>query len=63
MRVRRNRESWWTTQRLNRRDSSVGLRKKIYCTGPIVTFSHGWPLNADAWGGQMQRARCLLDAR
>src|SRR5262245_20484617 len=35
----------------------------IYCTGPIVTFSHGWPLNADAWGGQMQRARCLLDAR
>jgi hypothetical protein len=33
------------------RDSSAGLRKKIYCTGPIVTFSHGWPLNADAWGG------------
>jgi non-heme chloroperoxidase len=32
--------------------SSVGLRKKIYykdwSTGPIVTFSHGWPLNADA---------------
>jgi hypothetical protein len=28
--------------------SSVGLRKKIYykdwSTGPIVTFSHGWPL-------------------
>ena len=33
--------------------SSVGLRKKIYykdwSMGPIVTFSHGWPLNADAW--------------
>src|SRR6516162_7252513 len=26
----------------------------IYCKewgmGPVVTFSHGWPLNADAWG-------------
>jgi non-heme chloroperoxidase len=21
--------------------------------GPVVTFSHGWPLNADAWEGQM----------
>jgi len=21
--------------------------------GPVVTFSHGWPLNADAWDGQM----------
>lgn len=21
--------------------------------GPVVTFSHGWPLNADAWNGQM----------
>jgi len=51
--VRRNRGSWWTAERLNPRDSSVRLRKKIYCTGPIVTFSHGWPLNADAWDGQM----------
>ena len=22
-------------------------------TGPVVTFSHGWPLNADAWDAQM----------
>jgi pimeloyl-ACP methyl ester carboxylesterase len=21
--------------------------------GPVVTFSHGWPLNADMWDGQM----------
>ena len=21
--------------------------------GPVVTFSHGWPLDADAWDGQM----------
>ena len=29
----------------------------IYCkdwgTGPVVTFSHGWPLSSDAWAGQM----------
>src|SRR5262245_15427820 len=27
---------------------------KDWGTGPAVTFSHGWPLNADAWDGQMQ---------
>ena len=21
--------------------------------GPAVTFSHGWPLNSDAWDGQL----------
>jgi non-heme chloroperoxidase len=26
---------------------------KDWGTGPAVTFSHGWPLNADAWDGQM----------
>src|SRR5262250_1737163 len=26
---------------------------KDWGTGPIVTFSHGWPLSADAWDGQM----------
>src|SRR4030095_7318590 len=26
---------------------------KHWRTGPVVTFSHGWPLNADAWDGQM----------
>jgi non-heme chloroperoxidase len=26
---------------------------KDWGDGPIVTFSHGWPLNADAWDGQM----------
>ena len=26
---------------------------KDWGKGPIVTFSHGWPLNADAWDGQM----------
>jgi non-heme chloroperoxidase len=30
------------------------LYYKDWGRGPVVTFSHGWPLNADAWDGQMQ---------
>lgn len=26
---------------------------KDWGEGPVVTFSHGWPLNSDAWEGQM----------
>ncbi|MBB3228930.1 non-heme chloroperoxidase [Luteibacter sp. Sphag1AF] len=26
---------------------------KDWGTGPVVVFSHGWPLSADAWDGQM----------
>ncbi|MDT1064513.1 alpha/beta hydrolase [Paracoccus sp. CPCC 101403] len=26
---------------------------KDWGAGPVVTFSHGWPLNADAWDSQM----------
>ena len=26
---------------------------KDWGKGPVVTFSHGWPLSADAWDGQM----------
>jgi non-heme chloroperoxidase len=26
---------------------------KDWGSGPVVTFSHGWPLSADAWNGQM----------
>jgi non-heme chloroperoxidase len=26
---------------------------KEWGSGPVVTFSHGWPLSADAWDGQM----------
>jgi non-heme chloroperoxidase len=29
------------------------LYYKDWGTGPAVTFSHGWPLSADAWDGQM----------
>lgn len=27
---------------------------KDWGAGPVVTFSHGWPLSADAWDGQLQ---------
>src|SRR5262245_46447906 len=26
---------------------------KDWGAGPVVTFSHGWPLNSDAWDGQL----------
>ena len=26
---------------------------KDWGKGPVVTFSHGWPLNSDTWDGQM----------
>ena len=26
---------------------------KDWGTGEVVTFSHGWPLSADAWDAQM----------
>jgi non-heme chloroperoxidase len=29
------------------------LYYKDWGEGPVVTFSHGWPLNADMWDGQM----------
>jgi non-heme chloroperoxidase len=29
---------------------------KDWGKGPAIVFSHGWPLDADAWDGQMQPA-------
>lgn len=34
-------------------DDGTKIFYKDWGTGPAVTFSHGWPLNADAWDGQM----------
>jgi len=31
----------------------VEIYYKAWGEGPPVTFSHGWPLNADAWDGQL----------
>ena len=48
------------TQRSTPMDSNTFITKdgtKLYYkdwgAGPVVTFSHGWPLNADAWDGQL----------
>ena len=31
----------------------TGIYYKDWGKGPAVTFSHGWPLNSDAWDGKM----------
>jgi non-heme chloroperoxidase len=44
-----------TAQRVNMITGKDGTQiyYKDWGKGPVVTFSHGWPLNADAWDGQM----------
>jgi non-heme chloroperoxidase len=32
---------------------SADIYYKDWGAGPVVTFSHGWPLSADAWDGQL----------
>src|SRR3954465_9464938 len=34
-------------------NDGTDLFYKDWGEGPTVTFSHGWPLNADMWDGQM----------
>ena len=34
-------------------EDGVQIYYKDWGKGPVVTFSHGWPLSADAWDGQM----------
>lgn len=34
-------------------DDGAEIYYKDWGEGPAVTLSHGWPLNADAWDGQM----------
>ena len=31
----------------------TNIYHKDWGEGPVVTFSHGWPLNADAWDDQL----------
>jgi len=35
------------------RKDGTQIYYKNWGTGPVVTFSHGWPLNSDAWDSQM----------
>ncbi len=41
-----------TSSRITAKDGTE-IYYKDWGKGPIVTFSHGWPLNSDAWDGQM----------
>ncbi|GCE10084.1 hypothetical protein KDAU_74130 [Dictyobacter aurantiacus] len=34
-------------------EDGATLFYKSWGTGTLVVFSHGWPLNADAWDDQM----------
>jgi non-heme chloroperoxidase len=34
-------------------DDGTEIYYKDWGSGPVITFSHGWPLSADAWDGQM----------
>ena len=36
-----------------RTEDGTEIFYKDWGKGPVVTFSHGWPLNSDAWDGQM----------
>jgi non-heme chloroperoxidase len=41
-----------TMSTITTRDGTT-IYYKDWGTGPVVTFSHGWPLSSDAWDGQM----------
>jgi non-heme chloroperoxidase len=34
-------------------DDGTAIYYKDWGSGPVVTFSHGWPLSSDMWDGQM----------
>jgi non-heme chloroperoxidase len=42
----------YTESRITTKDGTE-IYYKDWGKGPPVTFSHGWPLNSDAWDGQM----------
>jgi non-heme chloroperoxidase len=47
-----SRSTRMTSDTITTRDGTR-IYYKDWGSGPVVTFSHGWPLNADAWDGQM----------
>jgi non-heme chloroperoxidase len=49
---RPNRSTQMTSDTITTKDGTR-IYYKDWGNGPVVTFSHGWPLNSDAWDGQM----------
>jgi non-heme chloroperoxidase len=47
-----NRSTPMTSNTITTKDGTQ-IYYKDWGNGPVVTFSHGWPLNSDAWDGQM----------
>ncbi|RYE45601.1 MAG: alpha/beta hydrolase [Hyphomicrobiales bacterium] len=50
--IKPHRSTSMTNDTITTRDGTR-IYYKDWGDGPTVTFSHGWPLNADAWDGQM----------
>jgi non-heme chloroperoxidase len=54
-----NREHFYPTELKEKIMSTITVKDgttiyyKDWGTGPVITFSHGWPLSSDAWDGQM----------
>jgi non-heme chloroperoxidase len=48
----KGRQSSMTSSTIITKDGTE-IYYKDWGKGPVVTFSHGWPLSADAWDGQM----------
>ena len=50
----RSLETWTTGDAsIVRTNDGTQIYYKDWGKGPVVTFSHGWPLNSDMWDGQM----------
>src|SRR3954451_12522664 len=52
MQLKEERQSSMTSSTIITKDGTE-IYYKDWGKGPVVTFSHGWPLSADAWDGQM----------
>src|SRR4026209_3002351 len=52
MQLKEERQSSMTSSKIITKDGTE-IYYKDWGKGPVVTFSHGWPLSADAWDGQM----------